>query len=347
MTDTDWTLFGEMAPSLTEPSDSVTAAQDITGRELEAVAPADRHNGSTTADRDGSPLQRPLIALEGGPKDRQWYWLTDWHRQCQVARAQGLESGDPGATALHYRPTGRQVVNSNPRYGLGQVWRYTPPWPVPQPIPEGLCTPTDGRPVVCPKCHRPAPRLIVIQFADQDPRIDCPHCAYPDQLYMASRVSTMPAADQAWYAAREAGTSAIEPPLPPGRTEPPGGPPRILITGSRTWTRIALIRDVLTAAARRFPGAVLVHGNAHGADQISADIWRGWGRPVEPHPVTAAQWRASRDAGLARNRHMVGLGAIACLAFIRERSRGATHCAEVAEAAGIPTYRYRQEATRP
>lgn len=32
-------------------------------------------------------------------------------------------------------------------------------------------------------------------------------------------------------------------------------------------------------------------------------------------------------------------GADACVAFIREHSRGATHCAALAEQAGIPTWR--------
>jgi SLOG family YspA-like protein len=110
---------------------------------------------------------------------------------------------------------------------------------------------------------------------------------------------------------------------------------RILITGSRTWTDNTVIRDAL--APYRSPGAVLVHGGARGADRIAAAIWRRWGLLVEAHP---ADWSIERAAGVIRNRRMVALGADVCLAFIREHSRGATHCADTAENAGIPTRRH-------
>lgn len=117
---------------------------------------------------------------------------------------------------------------------------------------------------------------------------------------------------------------------------------RILVTGSRTWTDNAPIRAELDQWRHRLPGAVLVHGNARGADRIAAAIWRRWDLPTEAHP---AQWnRLGRGAGHARNRAMITLGADVCLAFIRDGSPGATGCAELAEAAGIPTYRIRRPA---
>jgi hypothetical protein len=113
---------------------------------------------------------------------------------------------------------------------------------------------------------------------------------------------------------------------------------RILITGSREWTDIAKVRAVLAYHRQAFTVAVLVHGNARGADRIAARIWKGWGLPTESHPVSSQQWERSRGAGHARNRHMISLGADLCLAFILNQSSGATQCACDARRAGIPTY---------
>ncbi|MGH8878010.1 MAG: hypothetical protein ACRD0P_11805, partial [Stackebrandtia sp.] len=48
-----------------------------------------------------------------------------------------------------------------------------------------------------------------------------------------------------------------------------------------------------------------------------------------------------RAAGPARNAAMVHTRPALCLAFIRDHSRGASHCADLAERTGIPTRRYR------
>lgn len=113
---------------------------------------------------------------------------------------------------------------------------------------------------------------------------------------------------------------------------------RVLITGSRTWLDVTAIR----AALRSEWGdgtAVLVTGAARmGADYLAELFWSRWGGQVERHP---ADWdRYGRAAGFRRNAAMVALGADVCLAFIRDGSRGATHTAELAQAAGIPTRRY-------
>jgi len=117
---------------------------------------------------------------------------------------------------------------------------------------------------------------------------------------------------------------------------------RVLVTESRDWTDTTTITAVLRRWAA--PGIVLVHGGARGADRIAAAIWRAWGLPVEEH---RADWdRHGRSAGYVRNAHMIAAGATVCLAFIQDHSRGATHCADTAETAGIPTHRYRHT-TRP
>ena len=120
---------------------------------------------------------------------------------------------------------------------------------------------------------------------------------------------------------------------------------RILITGSRDWTNIETISAAIMGAAEAdgcTPDMVtIVHGGAIGADSMAAEYAEKNGYNIEEHPVV---WRPygiyNPRAGLARNSDMVNLGADACLAFIRNGSRGASDCARKAEAAGIPTSRY-------
>lgn len=121
-------------------------------------------------------------------------------------------------------------------------------------------------------------------------------------------------------------------------------PYRILVTGSRTWDDHDLVRDALTMAIYQNVPAVIVHGAClSGADAIASWWVRRYkflGVTEEPHP---ADWKLHhRAAGPRRNKAMVDLGADLVLAFIRNGSRGATGCAALAEAAGIPTKRWAQ-----
>ncbi|GGW15803.1 hypothetical protein GCM10018980_51480 [Streptomyces capoamus] len=122
-------------------------------------------------------------------------------------------------------------------------------------------------------------------------------------------------------------------------------PYRILVTGSRTWTDVGAIQKALAKAVEAIPAdrqIIVVHGACpNGADAI-ADQWaRQYGATVERHP---ANWRPNgvldRAAGYRRNAEMVLSGADLCLAFIRNISPGATHCAATAERAGIPVRRF-------
>jgi hypothetical protein len=138
-------------------------------------------------------------------------------------------------------------------------------------------------------------------------------------------------------------------------------PYRVLITGSRDWPKPADVFTALNHVQQEAHGRLLVV--VHGACPTGADAYaRHWarahqqqGEPVieDPH---RAQWRhggrVDRGAGYRRNAHMVSLGAEVCLAFIgpcakpgcREPqphgSHGTTHCAGLAEAAGIPVRRW-------
>ncbi|MGH3916357.1 MAG: hypothetical protein ACRDTC_23550 [Pseudonocardiaceae bacterium] len=112
---------------------------------------------------------------------------------------------------------------------------------------------------------------------------------------------------------------------------------RSLITDSRTRTDTTTPRLTLGYWRQRLSGAVLVHGDARGADRITAGIRRPWGPPTQAHPT---DWtHHGRSAGHRRNRVMVALGTEVCLTSIRHHSPGATGCATLAHAAGIPTPR--------
>lgn len=117
---------------------------------------------------------------------------------------------------------------------------------------------------------------------------------------------------------------------------------RILVTGSRDWTdKVTVaqaIREAWLVAGRPY-GVVVVHGGARGADYIAGVYAKRLGFSVEVHE---ADWSFGKSAGYIRNKEMVNAGADICLAFIKNESKGATMCAELAEKAGIPTHIWRE-----
>jgi len=124
------------------------------------------------------------------------------------------------------------------------------------------------------------------------------------------------------------------------------GRKRVLITGSRDWPNQPAIAGALLAQWLEWgkPPMTIVHGGATGADSMAEGVLdpklRADGTlKVEVHP---AAWDVhGRAAGPIRNAQMVSLGADLCMAFIKDNSRGATNCLELAEAAGIPVVVYR------
>jgi hypothetical protein len=120
---------------------------------------------------------------------------------------------------------------------------------------------------------------------------------------------------------------------------------RLLVTASRTWPdRSVLWARLDWAYVTRCSGEgiplTLVHGGATGGDRMAKEwVWArsqaGWMVLEEEH---LADWdRLGRRAGYVRNIHMTRTQIDLCMAFIHENSRGATHCATVAHAAGIET----------
>jgi hypothetical protein len=131
---------------------------------------------------------------------------------------------------------------------------------------------------------------------------------------------------------------------------------RILVTGSRDWTDRAAVVDALAWVIEKcgvippidgLEDFTLVHGACPtGADAIADEVGVDWqqryGLNIERHP---AEWRrpdgsVDKGAGFRRNAEMVNLGANVCLAFIKNNSKGASHTADLAEKAGIPTRRF-------
>lgn len=108
---------------------------------------------------------------------------------------------------------------------------------------------------------------------------------------------------------------------------------RVLVTGSRDWltpdTVWAALNDCLTETLLTRRQLVVVHGDCPRGADAHAALWAGVAGQftdqvsVEPYP---ADWRQH--------------GADVCLAFIRDQSRGASHTAQLAEAAGIPVRRW-------
>lgn len=113
---------------------------------------------------------------------------------------------------------------------------------------------------------------------------------------------------------------------------------RILVTGSRTWTDVAVIREHLVYCVTPGEEVTLVHGDCpRGADFIANEIAIEMGWTIERHP---AKWNThGRSAGYIRNAEMVKLGADIFFAFIKDQSKGASMCADLAEKAGLPGMR--------
>ncbi|MER6086566.1 DUF2493 domain-containing protein [Streptomyces bluensis] len=120
---------------------------------------------------------------------------------------------------------------------------------------------------------------------------------------------------------------------------------RLLVTGSRTWTDVALLEgvigEVLSLGRYRPRDVLLIHGACpRGADALADRFAGEIGMRVSRHP---ADWAThGKRAGFLRNAEMVRAGADLCFAFIRGGSAGASMTADLALKSGIPTHIYTQ-----
>jgi hypothetical protein len=135
---------------------------------------------------------------------------------------------------------------------------------------------------------------------------------------------------------------------------------RVIVTGSRDWADTARIHGALDAIlAQMEPGEtlVVVHGDCPRGADAAARRWcyvkLGATAALvreERHP---AQWGTlGKRAGMVRNAEMVDAGARLVLAYVMpctqpgcrdpepHGSHGATHCADLAEKAGIDVRRF-------
>lgn len=108
---------------------------------------------------------------------------------------------------------------------------------------------------------------------------------------------------------------------------------KILITGSRTWNKPLVVKQVLNRY--NVPGTVLIHGGATGADTIGKIIARSFGWSIIEVP---ADWDIyGDDAGPIRNREMLDMQPDVVVGFLRSHSHGTMDCLNEAERRGLPT----------
>jgi hypothetical protein len=116
---------------------------------------------------------------------------------------------------------------------------------------------------------------------------------------------------------------------------------RILVTISRDWDDYEAVSDAFYDVCQgiSFHKVTVIHGASH-MDWFVAGVAYTLGMNLAA-PYRADWKQYGKRAGIIRNIAMVDAGADTCLAFIKDNSPGATHCADYAEKMGIPVRRYR------
>ncbi|MBB5958409.1 hypothetical protein FHS29_005017 [Saccharothrix tamanrassetensis] len=73
----------------------------------------------------------PLVALEGGPKHRRWFFYTDWLTARRASRLHRYPLNHPCGSERCYLPTDRHTDNPDElitqRHGQARVWTWVTP----------------------------------------------------------------------------------------------------------------------------------------------------------------------------------------------------------------------------
>jgi hypothetical protein len=110
---------------------------------------------------------------------------------------------------------------------------------------------------------------------------------------------------------------------------------RVVVAGATAWSNVEAIRREL---AQLPAGAIVIHGDAPGADALAGQVAAQLGLAVEPMGKTRKDYaKYRRGAWKGLNERMLASGAVLVLAFhpALEKSRGTKHLVEIARAAGI------------
>lgn len=106
---------------------------------------------------------------------------------------------------------------------------------------------------------------------------------------------------------------------------------RILITGSRSWDDIEYIRATFAQLAKEIRNDITLVSGAcpTGADRLGEIVAAELGWDIERYP---ANWNQhGRSAGFIRNTEMVETNPDLVVAFIRNKSKGATMTANLSK----------------
>jgi len=120
---------------------------------------------------------------------------------------------------------------------------------------------------------------------------------------------------------------------------------KILVTGSREFSNIEMVRSALIAEVPTGEDVIVIQGDAAGADRIAKEL--AIASPIATVVTVPADWvnRPRWQAGPLRNQHMLELNPDIVLAFFKEGAgnRGTQNCVNQARDMGIPVKEFRSE----